>query len=791
MAVINSTDLRFEGNTVYIKSNPAIGILALLSFADDATGEDIGNNIIFNRNFRYSLNGIVFSDWIPLTVPNLTGISVAPTDTLVLEMSYEKVQPLGSDVLDISSVDLTANDQAVDEGYYFQNSIFSNFFGSNDVEVLKWYINVLEKLYHAGLIPQYIERKDEFGNPDDFINFWKAIAKFFAYMVVYARTFQNFNQERDLIVEFLEQRGIKTSVENDLTDLNTLMENYYNEIFKRGTVHVIDDSFQDPDVIDGELLRLIYYKKNIDEFLFNLYKPEHFGWNLGNSSPLHKGLYLNNNINKNYEKSNDTTDVANYPIIGNVANVTLNDMPVLSIGNGGGIGLIGVGNIPMPTPIDYDPVAIYNQFRIKVDPRLDYEISFMIQKEHNKNLTFGFTSFDKDGNIIDSYNNKTGVASDLFFKEIDLLKDDRFMIVKAWAYNAWKPINPNEQTHTHQGNNLILDKNVAYIIPYIHVKDDDAFLHTIKILPIQTPYSRGFLQTKNFISCWLINRNSAYNTVGLKNYISKYLIPYNCQIKLTPIGDHLYAEDKLPDPKYWFKGESIVTGGGVITNWVESIGGVINLNQVDGIGTAPAALTTTTVKMASLMNVVNKHIRTNLSLDLSNTDKATIIFFAKLHNQGLSSAGSKIISLSEIGQPFTAYNDTFGLMHSPNLPMAFEAVMPTAGTGSVIDRINRFSDDVISTVNSISLQAQRYHVFELSFDRSILPLVYIDGVPKGETMGTDVLTGNFGMHKLYLGGIGSATDSLIGDILIYDKLITSSERKAVINMLFAKYRHLM
>lgn len=69
----------------------------------------------------------------------------------------------------------------------------------------------------------------------------------------------------------------------------------------------------------GEYLRMICYNQDCDEFMFNLVNPNHMGWNIGNSSPLWKGLrqHQNNSIIKGYESfSEDVWDLSYYPIIG-------------------------------------------------------------------------------------------------------------------------------------------------------------------------------------------------------------------------------------------------------------------------------------------------------------------------------------------------------------------------------------------------------------------------------------------------------------------------------------------
>lgn len=541
---IVANKIRQEGNTFFIKSNPAVGILTLTGFIDDAAGE--AGPVMFQKLFRYTRNGVIYGDWQELTTTNLIALTFNPKDIVVFELQYFKQEPAGSNLLTVSEVTINDTAQVLIDSTYFKNSIFYSFFGSESTEVLNWYVNLLEKLYAKGLIPNYIERMDDFGSPDDFISFWRSVAKFFSYFVIYARKYQLFYQSEVLLSEYLEQRGLKTSVENDIVELNYLMENFYLQVFERGTNHIVDQ-VENGDPIDGELLRLIYYKRAEDEFLFNLYKPEHFGWNLRNSSPLYKGLYLNDNLNKSYETKPEVTDLSKYPTQ-NCSIVIDEGKSVMLIANGG---ISASGGLK----------------KIKVSADMDYEISFLIKKEAGNNLTFGLTAYDKDGLQISLKSHKTGGLSNNFFSNVDLSRNDKYVLVRCFLYNKSKTPQVNDDTEIHQGQDLILSANITHIIPSILVSGVSAYLYSLRIIPIQTEYSRGLLQVNNFISCWLTNRNKSFTTIEIKEYIIKYLIPYNAFINLTEIGLVPYdAQEEPRETTYW-------VGAGNYCRMVTFIGG--------------------------------------------------------------------------------------------------------------------------------------------------------------------------------------------------------------------------
>lgn len=484
MAII-ANKVTSEGVVIYIKSDPVIGIVALTSFLDNITGET-ATEFFTNKLFRYSTNGITFTEWTPLTLPNITSITFQPKDIIVIELSYEKNTSNPS--VTVSEVQFTESlGSLVTSDTYFNNSIFAEFFKSTDLEVLKWYINVVEKIYNKGLIANYIERLDDSESVESFLDFWKAIAKYFSFLVIYARKYQKFYEVESLLQEYLEERGLKTSIHNSIVELQYLMENYYKQVFNRGTNHIVDDKFWKGDIIDGELLRLINYIKE-DEFLFNLHKNEYFGWNLGNSSPLYRGLYLNDSLQK--------FDVA------------------------------------QPTKL------------IKVDERMNYEISFFIQTANA--VTVEIEAFDKNQSLVQLKSYKDGSLTNIAIQNVTLQRSDKGIFIRVILYNKSKTIFLNDKTNINQGHDLILNEDVVYIRPKITDNGSIVYPSTLRILPLFTNYSHGLIQVYNFISCWLENNNNDYTIRDIKSYIRQYLIPYNSTLEVVDIlRDSLYDDIEI------------------------------------------------------------------------------------------------------------------------------------------------------------------------------------------------------------------------------------------------------
>jgi len=507
---ISNDKIRIEGNSLVIRMQPATGLLALTSFISTEVG--VTGTAYFEKYFRYALNGIIFNDWQPLTLLAITNIIVSSTDDLLIELSYQKVDITeGESSLGVLSVVIEGTKDTSISQNFFDKTVFKEFFESDSIEILGWYLNVLDKLYQKGIVPNYIDRLNDFDSPDDFLEFWKSIAKFFSYYVIYARQFQKFYESESLLDEYVSERGLRTSIENTLSELNLLMTSFYQQIAHRGTNH-IQDLVESGAAIDGELLRLIWYKPE-DEFLFNLHKKEHFGWNLSNSSPLYRGLYLNDNANKYGDKSFEPQDISLYPTGG----VIVEDESKQVLYTTSTLGS--------------------SDYKIKVSPELDYEFSFLIKKEAAATLTVRLEAYDKDLTLLDLVSHKDGSTKNNFFTTIGLSRDDKYLLIKLFLFNKDKKVFADDITNIHQGENLILVENVNWITPFITIEGGSAKIYGVRFMPLNTPYSHGLLQVNNWISCWLKNRNNSLQITSIENFIKKYLIPYNSHLSIVVIEE--------------------------------------------------------------------------------------------------------------------------------------------------------------------------------------------------------------------------------------------------------------
>lgn len=523
------------GDTLYIKTlTPEVGVITLSGFVD-VTNES-GSNI-YTKTFRYSQNGITFSDWLPLTNDNLMAIPVTIYDSLTFECKYVP----STTGLTVTSVTFNTSDATIPNGTIFQNSIFSQFFNCNDVNVLQWYINVTEKIYKTGILARYIHREDESGSPEDFILLWKAVSKFFAYYVEYARIWEEFYNNPILIREYLTQRGLYVTDTQTLQECQALMETFDQQIRLRGTTKVYTSIEVNGLTIDGELLRSIFHEPT-DEFIFNSYSPFHVGWTIDSCSPLFKGLEFNENANKSWEQ-NSINLITNYPQIG-TGNSVITDTD-------------GITKLIQITTTTTSGIGYNNSsasFKpIIVNSELDYQISFMIRKDSTSNFDFGIDCFDVNGNLLQTISNLTGAvaANNLSLTNQGFPKSTVFYTVKCALYNTSKTFFTQDQLNINAGQNLIMPIGTTQIIPKLYVNNGSAQLKEIKVFPLQTEYERGFIQSPYFVSNWINNRNQNFTTLQLENLFKKYFIPYDSFIKLTQIGTYIYndIDEIVPPPE--------------------------------------------------------------------------------------------------------------------------------------------------------------------------------------------------------------------------------------------------
>lgn len=93
------------GDTILIKlEKPYTKIKRIASFIDDVKGEDTSN--FFSKYFRWSIDNVNFSEFIPLTDINLQKLELDPTNDFWIEYKYETVELDTGNSLEFISISL-------------------------------------------------------------------------------------------------------------------------------------------------------------------------------------------------------------------------------------------------------------------------------------------------------------------------------------------------------------------------------------------------------------------------------------------------------------------------------------------------------------------------------------------------------------------------------------------------------------------------------------------------------------------------------------------------------------
>jgi len=535
MAVIENRTTEIGDVLVIQVEVPLIGLLLLSDFIDTVVGETATR--YFYKEFRYKVDAINWSAWIELTTANVSAVQTEPTFAFFVEYRYIRSGTDHSGELEFDDITLQGQYVSSECPAVYNNSIFAQFFSCASIDVLNWCINVLEKIYKPGIVPEYIIRgeNNNFNWEDkDYLNFWRSITCYFSLFVNYVRQFENFTGNQQLLTEYVRNKGLFVCDSIEQEDLIYLVNNLYNEFRFRGTLQVAVSSEDSGRQVSGELLRLLC-KKECDEFIFSLVEPWKIGFNIGSSSPMYRGIKNMFNVIKGYENTQDFVDLNNYP---------LNNDSYCSIVTDGGRDVLQITGVPLNEQSGIFPDGSDLSKKIKVDNTVDYEITFLVKQETLvQNISFAVAAYDINDNMISLYNAVTGaleVGVGLFFNRIQLNIVDTWYFIRGVIFNKDKSLLPSLEGTLNIGYGEHLkfgSVNPCYIVPVLILNNNsEAFSSTIKVWdfkvrPLVTDQSFGFLGVKNLILTWLKNNSGKYSDDQVEQIIREYLIPYNSTIK--------------------------------------------------------------------------------------------------------------------------------------------------------------------------------------------------------------------------------------------------------------------
>lgn len=510
-----------NGDVLRISTDvPVLGLVLLYGFLDNTSGES--PDMYFQKKFRYSKDiGINWSDWQLLTAANIQNVPIRNKESFLFEYAYQHEGRNGE--LYFNWVQLEGEVNQGDDTIYSKTD-FKQFFDVNDINVLGWAFNVLEKLYQQGILPKYVQR-DYTENSKDFIDYWLSVTHFFALIVYMARQFQDIPGNNILFNLFFEGKGLALSGEETQLQRNYLFAHYIDEYRKRGTASIID-----PDgTVYGEFLRLINYDPQEEFMFFNLVR-QNLGWCCDFSSPMWIGTEQILNATKAYEYSESVKDLTKYPIVGSVDVFQYGDYEWLRLATTAGTNGIDVAS---PTRENLQ----------KISPSIPYEIYFRViaisaDGTAPDHLNFGVKGYDENLQLLDFLNAQTGQAQNSFFTEVPtrvLYKVNTEYWFRAVIWRADEVPGASMNLNFLNGVPLISNRDMKYFTPVItqsYVAGDKSLLiRDVKIKPLQLSVEQGYLSSILPIATYFYN-NSGREDSYIKDFTEQYLLSYKNNVLL-------------------------------------------------------------------------------------------------------------------------------------------------------------------------------------------------------------------------------------------------------------------
>lgn len=541
-----------EGDILHFSTDvPILGIILLNSFADGTYIATPGSD--FDKQFRYSLDGgSSYTDWMPLTVPNVQAIPTNMNLPFVCDYMYTHTGVnADSDTGGVyfNWVELTG--EGVDTGTFpiYGKTDFEKYFPIFDTEVIQWAYNVMEKLYTTGITPTYV-RRDCPSGPEDYSIFYLSITHLFAILVKMARLFRKMNSQEEqggvkLFNKFIESRGLvirDADLENSLI-YDYIFKNWKDEYSKRGTDSIVEKK-EGGNNLSGEFLRLINYQDYEEFMFFNLVRQD-LGWNLDYSSPMWTGCEQIVNAIKEYEKLPELTvdDLSQYPTVGTVTKtVDSSGKAWLQFGNRtiDGDGMTVAGEV---CGIEVTATGSANKGEyIPVSPDLSYEILFEIKIDFQKtssqenpliNMDFGVYGYDENGNKLTFTSGKRGLVTNSFFLEptpnVNIYPNGQGMIMRGVVLAADQLSYEGRNLNFTNGAPLIMNVDTRFITPYI-TQDMSGegvcpiSITGLRIFPKDLSIERGYLGSITPIVSYFYNR-SGNSDDYIQKFTEQYLIP--------------------------------------------------------------------------------------------------------------------------------------------------------------------------------------------------------------------------------------------------------------------------
>ncbi len=511
----NIDTLPFTGLEAF--TPPVSGLSRLLGVHDHTTGE--GQLRYFYKEFRYSLDGIQYTDWQELTEESVLGVEVSPHDLFVAHFRYTRSGTSSSGSLTFNGVALEGLFTPPCHGGHYSRSVFADYFDCTDRELLGWALNVMGKLYSRGIVPESIQRGDGSSDDTDYISFWKSMSLFFAMPVRLAREFSRFSDHPFLLSSFLRDRGLYLCGEEPLPVLKKLSGGFHGEMRKRGTALIAEEEEGEPL---GELKRLLC-KAPLDYFQMVRHEPRFTSFAPGHTGLFSRGTEGNPGLDIGWGKGQGFVNMDDWPIVQQDRAHIDGDELVFSVRK---------DDFPAIMAIYADDV---DRYKILIDPKLNYAFSFKISIKGWPgwlNFYMGVKVYDRDGNRLEMLDLRNGK-----YKYNDEFNNEGYMEARVGntyyrfsgvVFNDAAPTDPSSALGAGEGSHLKFPPGAKYIIPFVFF---DVFhggtfmMKDFTVRPASLPYSVVGLGGGGHTTFLMQNRNGTVSDVGVRSALRRELSP--------------------------------------------------------------------------------------------------------------------------------------------------------------------------------------------------------------------------------------------------------------------------
>lgn len=488
---------------------------------------------------RYSRDAIKFTQWGSFTnfvnAINSVPLFLFEKNDFIVEIEAIRKGTDDSGVIDWNNVVFTGN---INSNYLtldniLQGTIFEEIPWTDEEWNYTW-MNLLRKLFFRGIVPNFIERNKDVNIDDsDYINFWKTIAYFYAYIIILGeKRIGGIYEDRFLLREYLRQKDVFVCESESLINMQQIVSELFVNFRQRGTemIKVEKDVSVNQD-FNGELRRILCWSLNeCDEFVYEFLPMNLSGIVVDQSSPTSLSTLNHHQLDKSPEITRDFVDLTKYTTTTkcSIVSDTFVDgtaIEVLNVKHSGGVFEIGGTVAPV-----FEDCIIVNE-------DLDYVLSFYYkQLAANANcLSFDLATFDCDDNVVNLLDAEFGIPSANIFNLLEVSQINVWNHIKIMIYNKNAVISGSYAFESlgvgrHKKFSTGAKRLAVRIVNSLGVNPTDFRIADFKFQPAYLPKNNAWINPQRIAVLYGENKNSELSDIRLQDEIERSLLPYGTRL---------------------------------------------------------------------------------------------------------------------------------------------------------------------------------------------------------------------------------------------------------------------